>query len=395
MPIITNKYNRRKFIKKLSLGVAGAFTAIEKREFVNISSNYFVLISDTHIHADESYERRGVNLANNFKEVVRRILSKTELPAGVIINGDIAIWEGNADDYMTFQRLIEPLLEYNIQIYLTLGNHDNREVFYHTLSGFKSKYFSHVNRHVMVVDSPNAYLVLLDSLNRVNEPSGLLGNEQLRWLSSLLPTLADKPVIIFAHHYPDNGNGRGLLDYYQLESIILQNTHVKAYIFGHSHQWEVSSEKSFYTINIPSPAYTNREGQPLGFVHARFNSDGLSLKLDCLDTNHSWHYDQGVLSYSNLENDNSGQDNILFLKTYPNPFNMHININFKLLNVDYVTIDIYSLLGRYIMSLLNNKPYLPGEHSVQFTADGLAAGTYIIHMKTEKSFKAKKVTLIK
>ncbi len=51
-------------------------------------------------------------------------------PAAVIINGDLALNDGQAGDYEHFAKLIAPLRDADIPVHLTLGNHDNRDVFY-------------------------------------------------------------------------------------------------------------------------------------------------------------------------------------------------------------------------------------------------------------------------
>jgi 3',5'-cyclic-AMP phosphodiesterase len=401
MPVYLNKYNRKDFIKTFSIGITGILLGKGRIRNERLS-NYFVLISDTHIHWDENYSHplysdNGNKMADNLRMVVQNILTSAEYPEGVIINGDVAVRAGHPADYRTFRRLIRPLVEENISVYVTLGNHDDREAFYDTLSEFSSDEFSLIQRHTMVIDSPESYLVLLDSLDVVNETPGLLGTEQLQWLDSALSALTDKPVSIIAHHYPENGNGRGMLDYDNMENIVSNYKNVKAFIYGHSHAWNLRTSRNYYHVNIPSTAYTFNDQQPLGYVHLRFDSDGMDVELECLDESHPWHSERGKLYYSNpnFENDTGKIDYIFIESIFPNPFNSTATIKFKMMDMDHLQIDIYSITGQHIKSIMNNQHLLPGEYSVPIQGDDMASGTYIIQLSTNKQRKIQKFTLIK
>jgi 3',5'-cyclic AMP phosphodiesterase CpdA len=249
----------------------------------------------------------------------------------------------------------------------------------------------------MTINTPNAYLVLLDSLDNVDETPGKLGRRQLIWLDNQLKFLNDKPVILFCHHYPEKGNGKGLLDYEHLREIMDKHQQVKTLVFGHSHRWELSTEQSFYHLNIPSTAYTFQDEQPLGFVHANFGTDGLSIQLECLDDNHPWHEEHGILYYENpnFESNGKNEEFVQIRNVYPNPFNASTTIKFQLLDMDYVTVDLFTIHGRFVKSIMNNKHLLPREYEVKINADSLATGTYLVRVATSNQIKTHKIVLIK
>jgi hypothetical protein len=65
---------------------------------------------------------------------------------------------------------------------------------------------------------------------------------------------------------------------------------VKAYIFGHTHQWRIEREDSgLHLVNLPPVAYVFRDADPSGWVLATASNSGLSLQFQALDRAHSEH----------------------------------------------------------------------------------------------------------
>ncbi len=66
-------------------------------------------------------------------------------------------------------------------------------------------------------------------------------------------------------------------------------------------------------------------------------------------------------------------------QNYPNPFNPVTTISFSLASESYVTIEVFSLLGERISTLLQDRRSA-GSHSLQFDASNLASGCYFYKM---------------
>ena len=82
------------------------------------------------------------------------------------------------------------------------------------------------------------------------------------------------------------------------------------------------------------------------------------------------------------------------LSAYPNPFNATTNISFSLPTASNVSLDIYDLLGRRAVNLLDS--YLPeGNHSLLWHPEDIAAGVYIYCLTTDNSQTSHKITLLK
>ena len=72
--------------------------------------------------------------------------------------------------------------------------------------------------------------------------------------------------------------------------VIRPRKQVKAYIFGHTHKWEVRQDESgIHLINLPPVAYIFRAGDPAGWVHATVEQSGMRLELRSVDPSHKAH----------------------------------------------------------------------------------------------------------
>jgi len=402
MPVYLPPINRRKFIKSTSIATAGVLLGFKGDLFGNVSNvdpDYFVLVADTHIDEDRSTEV-GAGLAERFEIVVNRVLDNTaSRPAGVIVNGDVARTRGLPGDYLEFFNIVKPLREAGIPIYVTMGNHDDRDSLWETLPDEKPDEDYVSDKHVLIVESPNAYHFLLDTLYIVNGRPGLLEEEQLDWLARTLPDYDDKPVILYGHHHPvSRGTLSTLEDYDKLWEIIRPMRHVKAYIYGHTHAWRIENLAGLHGINLPATA-GGAGTSPVGFVHSEFKSDRVNLRLEALDTGHPWHDQQGSLVYRSDEPTSAdGQEEIpgamQLHQNYPNPFNPKTTIRYEISSGGHVNLTVFDTQGRRIASLVNENQSA-GQHEVVFDAGSLASGIYVYKLEKGSSTIVKSMTLVK
>ena len=84
-----------------------------------------------------------------------------------------------------------------------------------------------------------------------------------------------------------------------------------------------------------------------------------------------------------------------YLKSnYPNPFNPSTTIEYALNKTAAVTIDIYDVIGRKIMTLVNEtKP--AGVYRLQFDGSSLVSGVYFVSMQSDNFQSVRKMMLIK
>ena len=78
---------------------------------------------------------------------------------------------------------------------------------------------------------------------------------------------------------------------------------------------------------------------------------------------------------TSVDQPESGLPNFNLEQNYPNPFNPSTNINYSVHKAGLVTIKVYDILGREVITLVNEQKN-PGNYSVQFNAARLASGVY-------------------
>jgi hypothetical protein len=87
-------------------------------------------------------------------------------------------------------------------------------------------------------------------------------------------------------------------------------------------------------------------------------------------------------------------------QNYPNPFNSSTKISFHLSQKVNTSLKIYNSLGKEVITLVKNKAYNPGEHTVNWDAtDNLgkevSSGLYIYVLSNGQKTLSGKMLLIK
>jgi 3',5'-cyclic AMP phosphodiesterase CpdA len=292
MPIHLPPIPRREFLKRsLLMGAGLAFGSSLWAAARRTDANSWALLADTHVAADRATVVRGTNMTGHFQTVSTELLGLPKRPAGVFVLGDCAYSSGEKGDYTALTELLQPLRAGELPVHLALGNHDQRENFWEALQQGKAAERPVVDRHVAMIRSSHVNWFLLDSLEKTLQTPGLVGQAQFDWLAKALDANKRKPAVILVHHNPGaEANHTGLKDTQALFDLIRPRKQVKAWIFGHTHNWNVVEDASgIHLVNLPPVAYVFREGNPNGWVQATTRSDGLKLELRCVDARHKQH----------------------------------------------------------------------------------------------------------
>jgi Icc protein len=292
MPIHLSAISRRQFlVRSLAGGAALALSPSLLAAARRTDPNSWALLADTHLAADPKRVARGINMTDHFTKVSRELLALPRRPAGVFIVGDCAFNSGEVADYAHMTDLLGPIRKGEMPVHLALGNHDNRERFWKALQGEKAAKRPLADRQVALLRTPMANWFVLDSLEKTLSTPGLLGQEQLEWLANTLDANRKKPALVLIHHNPGTmAKVNGLKDTAALFEVIRPRQQVKAFIFGHTHAWQVEQDTSgIHLINLPPVAYIFREGDPAGWVHAKLERKGIQLELRCVDPAHKAH----------------------------------------------------------------------------------------------------------
>ncbi|HMD13731.1 MAG TPA: T9SS type A sorting domain-containing protein, partial [Bacteroidota bacterium] len=81
-------------------------------------------------------------------------------------------------------------------------------------------------------------------------------------------------------------------------------------------------------------------------------------------------------------------------QNYPNPFNPSTKFSFSVPKTSQVSIKIYDVLGREVVTLLNEKKD-PGEYTLTWTAASIPSGVYFYRMSAGNFVQTKKMVLLK
>lgn len=289
MPIHLPPISRRTFLRRALIAGAGlALTPQLTAAMRRTDANSWALLADTHIAGDPAAVKSKVVMTDHFKSVAREIVGLPRRAAGVFVVGDCALSSGERGEYEQLTRLLDPLRDDGLPIHLALGNHDHRENF---RSVIEAKHIARrpvTDKQVALVQSPSVNWFMLDSLEKTLQTPGSLGVDQLKWLGETLDANRKKPAVILVHHNPGtDGKIGGLKDTDALTDIIRSRRQVKAWFYGHTHNWKVSQDESgIHLVNLPPVAYIFREGDPSGWIHATTHRDGMKLELRAIDPAH-------------------------------------------------------------------------------------------------------------
>jgi len=293
MPLHAAPLTRRLFLAQGAAAAAGLSVvccgwAADGRT----NPHLFALLSDTHIPDSPEVVAHGTNMTANLRQVVRELTALDARPAGVLVNGDCAYLKGLPADYANFAQCTAPLRESGLPLHVTMGNHDDRGPLHGALQAQPAAKPVVESKHVSIVESPRANWFLLDSLTEVNVVTGEIGAAQREWLAQALASRTDKPALVMVHHNPQfapPAEGKawtGIKDTAELVGLLARHKHVKALIFGHSHNWSIARRDQLHLINLPPVAYVFAAGKPNGWVRAELQENGLTLELRTIDPAH-------------------------------------------------------------------------------------------------------------
>ena len=311
MPIFLPPTTRRQFGKRsLALGgtaiVTSSTLAAADSGRTEFDPNRVALLADTHISADPDQvypgtkwpgspvkegEHESVHMAHCLAQAAKSVVTLNPRPTHLIINGDCALSVGKVAEYKQFLKLVEPIRVAGITIHVTIGNHDNRKNLWKLLPFLKKE---QIGIQADVIELPHANLVLLDS------GKGTLGDQQLNWLAKQLDKRADKPALIFGHYnpYPNQGvrPNKGMRDGSSLLKILAEKKHARAYIYGHTHEWQHDQRDHLHLINLPAVSYYFGKGHAHGWVDMKLTKTSADLELHCINRRHKQHGDRKQIS---------------------------------------------------------------------------------------------------
>jgi len=174
--------------------------------------------------------------------------------------------------------------------------------------------------------------------------------------------------------------------------------------------WRTETEVDNYGFDVermtplkPPKGGTSAEWKKIGFVEGHGNSnspkeysfvDGDLLRgtvyyrLKQIDTDGSFEYSDIVQVEIGLPT------RFELFQNYPNPFNPGTVISYQLAVDSYVTLKVYNIVGREIVTLVN-KSQEPGYYNVNFNATNLSSGIYYYSIIAGANKFTRKMILIR
>ena len=291
MPFTYNAFSRRRFLRH-SLTVAAGAMAFDQAKAAEADAETWFFLSDCHIAADQAAVKNGVNMMEHLRAVFKEINAFPSKADHMLVNGDLALANGQPGDYQTFGKLLEELPSDHVPIHLTLGNHDHRANF---LAGLpKLDKGPIADKYTLAVEGKHMRWLFLDSLKETDMVEGKLGESQIQWIKQELAKEPGASFILVGHHPmnepmpPDSPKfAKGLDDSAALLHLIESSPQIKAFIFGHTHHWgSWQTPAGAILVNLPPTAYVFDPKQPSGWVEAKITRDGMKLTLHSLDPKH-------------------------------------------------------------------------------------------------------------
>lgn len=202
----------------------------------------------------------------------------------------------------------------------------------------------------------------------------------LQWASYYNPPY-DHVDVASSISYDDNGNvyvtGLNSLSSGTCSAVLKYNS-------SGVQQWDntINSDLPFSTSMYPTMSISN--GSVFIFGAKRFsnpsNTDYLLTKL------------QQVIGITNISSNIPAKYSIE--QNYPNPFNPITNIKFDIVKSGLVKINIYDVLGRNTVSLVNQQMN-PGSYKVDWDASAYPSGVYFYKLEAGEFTQTRKMVLVK
>ena len=79
---------------------------------------------------------------------------------------------------------------------------------------------------------------------------------------------------------------------------------------------------------------------------------------------------------------------------YPNPFNPTTTIGLAIPYTTFVTVKIYDIAGREIITLMNGD-LVAGQHTMTWDGSEQSSGVYFVHLKSDDFTQTRKIMLMK
>ena len=153
---------------------------------------------------------------------------------------------------------------------------------------------------------------------------------------------------------------------------------------------QTSSNTQWISVGFVKGAGTNADPRQYSFVDRDLPAATYAYRLKQVDQDGSFKFSREV----NVEVGNAPRVFTLS-QNYPNPFNPTTTIEFTLEHDGRVTLRVYDILGREVVTLLNENRGAGEYQKVVFDASRLSSGVYYVVLRSGSKQRSEKMVLLK
>ncbi len=138
--------------------------------------------------------------------------------------------------------------------------------------------------------------------------------------------------------------------------------------------------------------FVNESGMPLATIEI-----DIEFGTDQFDTEYAEASLSLILSETSAPQDLAMElpERATLHQNYPNPFNPSTQISYELAEASVVSLDIFSLTGTRVLSVIDNSYQSAGTHTATVDASGLSSGVYIYQLRAGGQVFTRRMTLVK
>jgi Icc protein len=246
-----------------------------------------VQLSDTHIMAKHSLDKRSQGRINALKRCVDDINAMYPRPDAVIHTGDMT-QDGKPDEFLMARAI---LAELRVPFYPTPGNRDGS---HRMMKAFQNDHAMSENGEFVLyaIDDYPIRLIAMDSVAKEGN-KGDFTPDKLNSLDALLAQKPDYRTALFMHHPPfDVKTARDPYQYYRKEAagdfreVVSRHPQLVALFCGHSHRDYRANVGSVQASTMPSVATDLRlepcpdDKSDVPAYHLHRHLDGVGFKTE-------------------------------------------------------------------------------------------------------------------
>ena len=148
------------------------------------------------------------------------------------------------------------------------------------------------------------------------------------------------------------------------------------------------ADGEYHTLGFVEGNGTTTESQSYGFIDENIENGIYYYRLKQMDLDGTFEYSNEIIVEVNIPVD------YFLSQNYPNPFNPSTTIKYSIAADGFVTIKVFDLLGKQVLTLVNEHQQA-GTFDVSLDGSNLASGVYYYQLKSGNFIATKKLMLMK